>query len=161
MARRARSDSLAGARRAMAGASAPPLEPPPHVLLRDKDRPYWLTIIEARARERWDPLDLTLAANLARLLSDLEDYQRELDALGPDRFVENDKSGSIKPHPLFALIDAGSRRAVAMSRALHVHAEAKQGKAKLQGKAVEKQREARQTLDGADGLIKRPAGGVH
>lgn len=161
MARRARSDTLAGARRAMAGAAAPTLEPPAHVLLREKDRPFWKTIVEARARERWDELDLTLAANLARLLADLEDYQRQLDNLGAGRFVENGTSGSIKAHPLFDLIDAGSRRAVAMARALHVHAEAKQGKAKLQGKAVEKQREARQIIGGADDLIKRPPGGMH
>lgn len=145
----------------MAAATAELLKPPPHVLMREKDWPFWKTIVQARARDRWDELDLTLAANLARLLADLDDWQNDLDALGRDRFIENPISGSIKPHPLFGLIETGTRRAVAMSRALHVHAEAKQGKAKLQGKALGEQRKAEGRVQGVDDLIRRPPGGMH
>jgi hypothetical protein len=105
----------------------------------------------ARARDRWDSLDLTEAANLARTLADIESQQVKLDAEG---HVLTNERGTQVANPRHAIIETLTRRAVALSRALHVHAEAKQGKAKLQGGALEKQRQAGQVLDDSDdGLI--------
>ena len=147
MTRKARTDSLAGDRRAMEAAKAGPIEPPDHVRLRDGDRPYWDAIVMARARERWDELDLTNAANLARTMADIEKLQKDLDLEG--HVLKNDR-GTPVANPIHAVIETLTRRSVALQRTLHVHAEAKQGKAKLQGGALQKQRDAQQTLAGAD-----------
>lgn len=147
MTRKARTDSTEGAKRAMAAALAGPVQPPPHIRLRAEDWPHWEAIVSARAREKWDVLDLTHAANLARTLADIEKLQFTLDV---DGHTSTNAKGTIVANPVHAIIETLTRRSVALSRALHVHAEAKQGKAKLQGRALEKQRDAGRALEESD-----------
>lgn len=130
--RKQRTDTVAGAVIAMQDALAGPIEPPPHVRLRDGDRPYWEAIVTARARNKWDQLDLIVAGNLARAMRDVEREQVRLDEEGA--VIENLK-GTPVANPRHAVIETLTRRVVALSRALHVHAEAKQGPSKLQVKS--------------------------
>ncbi len=130
--KRNRSDSAAAAVRAAQAAALGPLDPPEHVALRDGDRPFWNAIITSRARDTWTLIDLCTAGNLARTQADIERLQAELDVAG---YVVDEK-----PNPLAALIETLTRRSVALSRALHVHAQATVGRSAdaSKGLALEK-----------------------
>ena len=81
--------------------------------------------------------------DLARCQADIERLQAQLDATG---YVIDGKA-----NPLAALVDTLSRRSVALSRALHTHAEATVGRAANSAKAAANERKAREQSD--DGLI--------
>lgn len=146
MTRSTRSDSKAGAKIAVDSALAGPLDPPAHVRLREGDRPFWDAIVSARARNRWDDADLAIAANLARTEADIETLQERLDREG--HVIENQKGTPIA-NPLHAILETLTRRAVALSRMLHVHPEAKDGESRDQGKKLGKQRQAGQSIQTA------------
>lgn len=151
--RKQRVDTVAGAVNAMENATAGPLEPPAHVRLRDGDRPFWDSIVEARPRDRWDNADLEIAANLARCKADIERLQTEIDGEGD--VIENAR-GTPVMNPKHTLLETLSRRAVALSRMLHVHAEAKQGPSKNQGKALAAERGAKEAVEKKGRLIAMP-----
>jgi hypothetical protein len=134
--RRKRSDSAAAAIAATQAAALGPLEPPAHVTLRPGDRPFWSAIMLARARDTWTDVDLTTAATLARTQADIEALHGDLAKAG---YLLGDK-----PHPLAAVVETLTRRAVALTRVLHVHAEATVGKSEDAAKALELERNARQ-----------------
>lgn len=138
-AKRRRSDSAAAAVVASQAAALGPLDPPEHVALRPGDRPYWDAIVTARARDTWNDVDLTTAANLARSQADIERLQRDVDAEG---YVIDDKI-----NPKAKLVETLSRRTVALSRVLHVHAEATVGRSEDAANALQNERQARQDHD--------------
>lgn len=132
--RRRRSDSAAAAVVAAQAAALGPIDPPAHVALREGDRPFWNAIVKARARDTWTDTDLTTAANLARSQADIEHLQAKLDIEG---YVVDDKI-----NPTARLVEVLSRRVVALSRVLHVHAEATQGRSRDAGNALANERAA-------------------
>lgn len=132
--KRRRSDSAAAAVAAAQAVALGPVEPPKHVKLRRGDRPFWNAIVTARARDTWTDTDLATAANLARTQADIEKLQAQLDAEG---YVLDGKE-----NPLSKIIETLSRRAVALSRVLHVHAEATVGKSEDAAKALANERQA-------------------
>ena len=133
--KRRRSDSAAAAVAAAQAAALGPLDPPAHVTLRDGDRAFWDSIMLARARDTWTAYDLTTAASLARCQADIEKLQADLDATG--YVVEG------KTNPLCAIIDTLTRRAVALSRAIHCHSEASVGRSADAAKALKVEAAAR------------------
>jgi len=147
--KRQRSDSITAAARAAANAAAAPLEPPAHVNLREGDRPFWDSLVSTRARDAWTAPDLELAAGLARCKADIERLQREIDAEGD--VLENAK-GTPVINPRHTLLETLSRRAVAVSRMLHVHAEATQGESGDQAKRNGAEKAAKSVATD-DGLI--------
>lgn len=144
-ARRQRSDSASAAVAAAKAASLGPIEPPKHVALREGDRAFWNAIVGARARDTWNDSDLTTAANLARTQADIELIQAKLDAEG--YVVEG------KINPKAKLVETLSRRAVALSRVLHVHAEATQGRSRDAGKTLALEKQAAAAAGEHDDLI--------
>ncbi|VTU29721.1 hypothetical protein H6CHR_03251 [Variovorax sp. PBL-H6] len=88
----------------------------------------------ARARDTWTQTDLATAANLARAQADIETLQAQLDAAG--YLIEG------KANPLAAMVETLSRRAVALSRVLHVHAQATVGRSEDAAKALDNERKA-------------------
>lgn len=154
--RKKRSDSTKAAVERMANAGKA-MDPPPHVRLRDGDRPYWNAIVRARDYTTWTDNDLIQAGNLARCYADIERLQDELDVEGD--VIVNAKGTQIV-NPKHALLETLSRRAVALSRIVQVHAQATQGDSKAQKKRNVAQREAQQTvgdlLDDDDGLLAGP-----
>lgn len=133
-----------------------PPEPPAHVYLRECDLPYWASIVRAREFGAWNETDLEQAANLARCKADIDRLSREIQAEGD--VIENPRGTPIV-NPKHNLLETLSRRSVALSRMLHVHAEATEGESRHQAKRNAKQRDAANTadsLDGDDGLIARP-----
>jgi Txe/YoeB family toxin of Txe-Axe toxin-antitoxin module len=133
-ARRKRSDSATAAVAAMQAVALGPLAPPAHVALRPGDRPFWDAIVTARARDTWTDTDLVTAANLARTQADIEHLQARLDTEG---YVIDGKA-----NPLAKLVETLSRRTVALSRVLHVHAQATVGRSEDASKALGNERQA-------------------
>lgn len=151
MSRKKRIDSSA-AEAELIGKKMP--EPPPHVNMRDGDRPFWQSVVRARDFTSWTEHDLEIAASLARCKADIERLQGEIDIEGDT--LKNDR-GTMVVNPKHTLLETLSRRAVALSRMLHVHAEATVGESRHQKKRSQKQQTAltdkRGTLDDDDGLI--------
>ena len=151
---RQRSDTVNGAVTAMQNALAGPIEPPSHVRLRDGDRPFWESIVSARARDKWDDADLEVAANLARCKADIERLSVEILAEGD---VITNERGTPIVNPKHNLLETLSRRAVALSRMLHVHPEAKAGRSQDQGNKLKEQRKAEETVGRKGSLIAMPS----
>lgn len=147
--KRTRSDSAAAAI-AAAQVAGKPIDPPEHVKLRAGDRPFWDSIVSARARETWNNADLENCANLARCKADIERLQDEIASEGD--IIVNDRGTQII-NPKHTLLETLSRRAVALSRMLHVHAEATVGESRDAGKALATEKDAKEAE--IDSLIPR------
>lgn len=132
--RNRRSDSATAAVQAAQNAALGPHSPPSHIDFPDSALPYWLTIMEARARDRWLPIDLANAAELAMLYDDMARLRASIRKEGD--VVEG------KPHPAHKLLDTAGRRAIALSRMLHVHPEATEGRSRDAGNALANERAA-------------------
>ena len=113
-------------------------EPPAHVNLRDCDYPFWDSIVRARDYKSWTASDLEHAANLARCKADIERLQVEINEEG-DTIIN--QRGTPIVNPKHTLLETLSRRSVALSRMLHVHAEATVGESRHQTKRSSMQRE--------------------
>ena len=127
--RRDRSDSESAAVRAAQNAAAGVIDPPAHVKLRESDRPFWDSIVSARARDSWNTSDLEVAANVARAKADIERLTEEIQTEGD--IVTNDRGTQII-NPKHTLLETLTRRVMAGSRMLHVHAEATNGESREQ-----------------------------
>lgn len=148
--RRARSDSVTAA---VSAARAGSIEPPAHVRLRECDWPFWASIVHARARENWTAPDLENAANLARCKADIERISQEIQAEGDT--VVNQRGTQIV-NPKHTLLETLTRRSMALSRMLHVHAEATVGKSEDEQKSSKTARAVKKSVEEADDLIARP-----
>lgn len=147
-AKRRRSDSAAAAVAAAQAAALGVHEPPAHVKLRKCDRPFWNAIMQARARDTWTEIDLATAATLARTQADIELLQSDVEKEG---FTIQSGNGTPIINPKHKLMETMARRVVALSRVLHVHAEATVGKSEDAAKALANERQARDAAD--DDLI--------
>lgn len=127
------------------------IQPPAHCTLRDGDLPFWNSIVSARARDTWTASDLENAANLARCKADIERLQGEITAEGD--IIVNDRGTQII-NPKHTLLETLSRRGVALSRMIHVHAEATVGESRDAPKALKAQKDAESAI-GIDDLIPR------
>lgn len=139
-------------------ARAVPPSPPDHIHLPEDAMPHWWAIVRAREYNAWTGPDLEHAANLACCLYDCERLRRELREEG-DTLVN--AKGTPVMNPKHALLEQLSRRSVALSRLVHVHAEATAGRSDKDAKRSEKQREvADKTGEDDDGLLAGPVGVV-
>lgn len=133
------------------------IAPPDHVQLRDIDMPFWYALVRARVKDSWNTVDLQHAANLARCQADIERIQQEILEEG-DTLV-NDR-GTVVLNPKHQLLETLSRRSIALSKHIQVHAVATVGDAdKQRGKNFSATR-ARKTADKtkeADDLLARPS----
>ena len=124
---RIRSDSATAAVQAAQNAAQGPLEPPAHVTLPDEARPFWDALVRNRPRHKWNEADLGNAAILA--------------------VTQMQVHGLIGDVDQAALVDKLTRRIVSLSRLLHVHPEATQGRAQDQGNKLALEREAEEQHD--------------
>ena len=135
-------------------AQAKPPEPPPWIYMPEEAKPVWESIVRARDYNSWTNIDLEHAANLACCLADLERLRREVRAEGDT--VENMR-GTMVVNPKHTLMETLSRRSVALSRMLHVHAEATSGESRHQKQRNQQQQEVTEAVSGNDdGLIAKP-----
>lgn len=154
MTKRQRSDSVTGAVNSMAGATKE-IPVPDWVTVPDPALKFWRSITRARAADRWNDSDLENAAELARTKASIERLNTEL-ALEGD-IIKNDRGTPIV-NPKHSLLETLTRRMVALSRMLQVHAEATQGKARDQVPANKGQAKAQKTVEPMedDDLIAKP-----
>ena len=125
--RQTRSDSAAAAVQAAQDAAAGPLEPPGHVPLPAEARPFWDALMRNRPRHRWNDADMATAALLA-----VSQWQAVTLMVDVEQLAAVDKLG---------------RRIASLSRLLHVHPEATQGRAREQGNTLQNEREAENEHD--------------
>ena len=132
-------------------ASLPELVPPPHIQLRDEDRPFWRDIIRGRARNEWTESDLSNAAQLARCQADMERLSREL--AGEADIIDNTRGTPI-PNPKHLLLEVLTRRSLAVQRLLGMQALAS-GRTENKKPARDAERAARAAKEslGVDDLI--------
>lgn len=126
-----------------------PVKPPAHIHLREEDWPFWNAIISARAGSTWNDADLAHAANLARCQADIDRITAEIAVEGD--IIVNAK-GTPVVNPKHALIETLSRRSVALSRVVHVHAEATKGRSRDAGNKLKVEEDAREAAP-TDDLI--------
>ena len=120
--RQTRSDSAAAAIQAAQDAAQGPLEPPAHITLPDAARPFWAALVRNRPRHKWNEADLGNAAILAVTQMQVHDLIGDVEQI--------------------ALVDKLTRRIVSLSRLLHVHPEATEGRAQDAGNKLALEREA-------------------
>ena len=152
--KRQRTDSVAGALASMSGGMRT-IDVPDWVILPNDALPFWRSITSARAAERWNNSDLETAAELARTKAKIERLNIELEQEGD--IITNERGTPIV-NPKNSLLETLTRRLVALSRMLQVHAEATQGKSRDQVPANKAQAAAAQVardMEGED-LIARP-----
>lgn len=121
------------------------LPEPKHITLRPQDQPFWTAIVQSRAADTWTDSDLATAATMARAQSDIEELQKQLNDEG---YIVNGKV-----NPTAQALEMLSRRVVALSRVLLVHAIATVGKSEDAGNALNLEKQARQALSTDDELI--------
>jgi hypothetical protein len=112
-----RADSATAAVKAMVDVGMGQISPPAHVKLRDKDLPFWSDVIRARARDEWSPVDLVVAAQLARVQADIEQESELLDAEGS--IVTNERGTQIC-NPRVSVLEQYARREMALMRTLRM-----------------------------------------
>ena len=115
MAKRAPSNTVDSQIRAMVNAAAPEFEPPAHVRMRDKDRPFWSSIMSSRARDEWSKNDFIVAAQLARCQADIETESEIVDSEGS---VVTNARGTQVMNPRHSVLEQLARRELALMRAL-------------------------------------------
>lgn len=120
---------------------------PDHVTVPDAAMKFWRSITKARAADRWNDSDLEVAAELARTKASIERLNGELEAEGD--VIKNDRGTPIV-NPKHSLLETLTRRMVALSRMLQVHAEATQGKSRDQVPANKAQKEAQKAAEATD-----------
>lgn len=133
-ARSIRSDSAAAAVQAAQNVALGPREPLPHAPLLEGAYPFWVALMHNRPRDRWNDADLANAAVLANSQFDVERLTREIAAEGD--VIEG------KLNVKHVLIDKLVRRIMGLSRMLHVHPEATDGRSEDAGKALGNERQA-------------------
>jgi len=102
---------------------------PAHLTVQDCDRPYLDEILKARPLVTWNDADLTLALTCAQERADAQRLRQEIRAEGE---TITNVAGNVVANPKVTLLDGCVRRAVALSRMLHVHAEATTGRSQEQ-----------------------------
>lgn len=119
---RTRSDSATAAVQAAQNAAQGPLEPPAQVTVPAEARPFWDALMRNRPRHKWNDADLGNAAILAITQMQVHNLIGDLEQV--------------------ALVDKLTRRIISLSRLLHVHPEATQGRAQDAGNKLALEREA-------------------
>lgn len=120
----------------------------------EEARSFFDALLTLREFSTWNESDLAKAANLARAQADIERISAEIREEGD--VVKNDRGTQI-PNPKHAILETLTRRELALSRAIHVHAEATQGKSRESGPKSRAQKAKVYAIDNArsktDGLI--------
>ena len=125
--RQTRSDSASAAVQAAQNAAQGALKPPAHVTLPAGAMPFWEALVMNRPRHKWNDADLATAALLAVSQMQAVAMMGDLEQM--------------------ALVDKLGRRIAMLSRLLHVHPEATQGRAREQGNGLAVEREAEAAHD--------------
>jgi hypothetical protein len=103
---------------AFQAACAGDVKPPDTVKLTEAHMPLWTALVRARARDEWSEVDKLHCANLVRCLYDVERISQEL-AVDGDTLTN--ERGTRVLNPKHSLLEVLSRRAVMLTKLLHLH----------------------------------------
>lgn len=112
-----RSDSAQAAIDAAVNVSKGPHSPPSFVRLRKDDMPFWIAIMNSRARDEWTETDLVIAAQLARCQYDIEQQTLLLESEG---CVVVNGRGTDVANPRVNVLEQFARREMALMRTLRM-----------------------------------------
>jgi len=130
MSRRKRTDSIEAQTSAMSRASNGPPSPPEFCHLPDECLPFWEAIMNTKDYEMWTPNDLVIAAGLARITMEIEQYS--MTVLRSKRVMKEKDSWNVSPvHKV--LNDLQAQQAT-LCRTLQIHARATHGESTFQKK---------------------------
>lgn len=134
------SNTAAAALKAMQNAAKDDLRPPAHVQLSAEAEPYFADIVRACARDEWNEMRLTVAAQLAECMAD---QQAEADILRmvEGRVIENQK-GTPVANPRMAVVEQLARRQMALTRTLQMGGRVPGGTGDVRNKAGARKVEA-------------------
>lgn len=137
----------------IAKSAAVKIMPPESCPLEKEEMPFWDSIIAARVN--WTNIDLMHAANLARCMHSIEKNTKLLRIEGD--VLENARGTQIM-NPRFTVLEQLTRRSVALSGKLQIHAQATIGKPETNRKKNAVKNELSNALDAFDDddLIARP-----
>ena len=134
-----RSDSVSATMAAHVAVREPRLEPPRP--LPERMMPLWRAVIESRARHEWQRLDLHLAAELVRLVDDLDEQGS---ALRREGLMRPSRRGSgTTPNPRLEVVAQLQRRVLQLQARLCLTPKAFGFKADRVANARELERDAR------------------
>lgn len=128
-------------------------KPPPYIVLHLDAEIRFTEIVRAREFSAWTTVDLEHAATLANALADLDRLRQEVISEGET--IVNHRGDTVL-NPKLRLIETLSRRSIALSRLLHVHAQATAGQSQKQAQRNQQHRNALAVLDDDDDLLARP-----
>lgn len=134
MAKRKRTDSVAGQQEVMEGALNPFIEPPEHLRVTQDIRPFWDVIIKGKAKRAWLDQDLVVAAELAGIHYQMVHLRGEI--------TSNPAVLGDPEHPIHKLLDMVAKRGRMLAAHLQIHPEATQGKSREQTKQNQAHQEA-------------------
>ena len=129
------------------------IQPPKHVTLLQRDKPFFSSVISEFANVEWTDHKIELAALLARAMSDMEYEQRQLRAEGA---IATSLKGTPVVNPRKTVVQMYASTIFAMRRSLSLHARAQGGEAGRVGKQKAITKKAQEAADDADDLINMP-----
>ena len=112
----------------------------------DAAKPFFTALLSLRDYSSWNESDLSKAANLARAQADIERISAEIEEEGD--VIRNDRGTQI-PNPKHSILETLTRRELALSRAIQVHAGATMGKSRDAGPKSRAQRAKLYAIDSA------------
>lgn len=113
--KRARSDSVESAVKAMLSAALPDLPVPAHVSMTEEAMKFWPGITRARAREEWRDVDLVVAAQLAVCQAEIE---AETVLLRDEGTILKRENGTTVENPRNRVLQNLATREMALMRTL-------------------------------------------
>lgn len=145
MSKRQRIDTAAGQMQIMQEAQTI-VEVPAHINLPADCRQHWDSIVANRLPSLWNTADLEMAATLARVKRDIE---RNYAALANEDDMVEGKYGPVV-NPRHKLLEDLTRRAISISRAIKIHADATVGRSENLPKKMQALNEARGHMGAVD-----------
>jgi hypothetical protein len=125
-------------------------QPPAHIKVLKKHLPYWNNIVKARPIQLWTDSDLEMAAHLCIIKFELV---RQQNIICKEGYVLERDNGSKYANPRHEVIEKLARRAIALSRVLHVHAQSAVGRHDDLGRYRDEEKEMAETLKNEYGDI--------
>lgn len=130
MARKKRSDSIEASVEAMKRVLDGAPTPPDFCAILPKHMPFWNAIMSTKDYSMWTPNDLIVAAGLARIQCEIEQYANSIEK--QTRLIDDGRSISLSP--LHKIMSDLQSQQTALCRTLQIHARATHGESRDQGK---------------------------
>lgn len=103
------------------------IEIPSYLSIKKAEEPFLKDILETKPKKSWTKPDIAKAVELAKTMATIERLHKQIAKEGD---IIIDMNGKEIEHPAHKLLDSVTKRIIALSRSIHIHAEATQGRAR-------------------------------